>query len=243
MAKNHPESNRLCRTRLIAAALAVLMTACAPPPPPAPTAAPTPAGFPAPYYQQAEAQGRKVLRVLPQQSLVTIEVGRAGSLARLGHDHVVASHDVNGYVAPEEGRADLYLPLERLTVDEPELRTAAGLDTQPPAAAIEGTRQNMLAKVLETERFPFALVHATRSGDGRPVLRVEIALHGATRSFEVPVEIQNLPDGMAVSGRLSFKQSDFGIAPFSVLNGALQVRDRLDLRFRIVAAEGRRRGR
>jgi hypothetical protein len=36
---------------------------------------------------------------------------------------------------------------------------------------------------------------------------------------------------------MSFNQSDFGIVPFSVLGGALQVRDRLDLSFRIVAQE------
>jgi hypothetical protein len=34
---------------------------------------------------------------------------------------------------------------------------------------------------------------------------------------------------------MHFNQSDFGIVPVSVLGGAMQVQDRLDLQFRILA--------
>ena len=108
-----------------------------------------PAEFPQGYYRQAV--GRRVSR-RSGESLVVIEVRRAGSLARLGHDHVVASHDVNGYVAPQEGRADLYVPLARLAVDEAALRAEAGFDTQPTESDIGGTRANMLEKVLEARQ-------------------------------------------------------------------------------------------
>lgn len=219
-------------------ALLAALAACAPTgraPVPAESVA-LPAEFPTAHYRQAEADSKTVLRVVPQRSLVTIEVHRAGSLARLGHDHVVASHDVQGYVAPQEGRADLYVPLARLSVDEPELRTEARFDTQPSAAAIEGTRRNMLDKVLEAERFPAALIHVTRADPGEARLAVAITLHGTTRSQEVPARFEDLPDGMAVSGKLSLKQTDFGMEPMSVLGGALQVADGVDLRFRIVAA-------
>src|SRR4051812_35268722 len=129
-----------------------------------------PADFPEAYYRQAEALGKKVLRVNPERSLVTIDVHRGGRLARLGHDHVVASHEVQGYVALEEGRADLYVALERLVVDEPALRAEAGFDTQPSKEAIEGTGNNMLSKVLEAERFPYALIRITRADPERSTL-------------------------------------------------------------------------
>jgi hypothetical protein len=74
-------------------------------------------------YRAALARGEPVFRVDPARSLVVIEAHRAGSLVRVGHDHVVASHDVQGYAAPDQGRSDLYVPLGRLVVDEPELRT------------------------------------------------------------------------------------------------------------------------
>src|SRR5258708_23733284 len=94
----------------------------------------------------------------PAGALIGMEGRRRGPPARLGHDHVVASHEVTGYVAPGEGRADLYVALARLVVDEPELRKEAGFDTQPSESDIEGTRSNMLNHVLEAERFPFALI-------------------------------------------------------------------------------------
>ena len=86
-----------------------------------------PDGFPASYYQQLSQRGGEVLQIDPTQSLIVIEVRRAGSLANLGHDHVIASHDVQGYVAPSEGRADFYIRLDQLVVDESELRAEAKL--------------------------------------------------------------------------------------------------------------------
>jgi hypothetical protein len=40
---------------------------------------------------------------------------------------------------------------------------------------------------------------------------------------------------MRVSGRLAFEQTDFGITPYSLLGGAIAVRNEVDLRFRIIA--------
>ncbi len=221
---------------------------------------PVTADFPAAHYLQAEAQGRKILHVDSGQSLIVLEVRRAGVFARLGHDHVVASHDVKGFVAPDEGRADLSVPLDRLVVDEAALRAEAGFNTQPTPDDIAGTRNNMLNKVLDAERFPQALIRIVRkdgaddgadngAGNGADngadnsasVLNVAITLHGTTRTFDVPATIEETPDKMIVSGRMNFNQTDFGIVPFSILNGAIQVQDRLDMRFRIVAVVGGKR--
>lgn len=196
-----------------------------------------PSEFPEAYYQQAQSQGKNVLRIIPEQSLVSIEVHRAGTLARLGHDHVIASHDIHGYVLNDEGRADLYLPLAKLTVDEPALRKAAGFDTQPAPEAIEGTRHNMLAKVLEADRYPYAVIHVMRPDPASSVLRVSITLHGATRTYGVPARIETDGNHADVNGQLTLNQTDFGMVPFSVLGGAIQVQDRMDLHFHIVAGQ------
>jgi len=187
------------------------------------------------YYRQAQADGVTVLRVDPARSLLTVEVSSAGSLSALGHDHVVAARTLRGYVAPERNRADLSVDLAQLTVDEPALRAQAGFDSQPSADAIAGTRRNMLERVLEAERFPLAAIRIERIAQ-REVLRLAITLHGTTREFETPARIEALSDGgMAVSGRMQLRQSDFGITPYAVLGGALAVQDSLDLRFHIVA--------
>jgi hypothetical protein len=230
-------SLRVHRTAFAAAAaLALLFVGCAEllrvEAPVAP-----PAEFPEAYYQQALKLGKPVYRVDPAQSLVVIEVRRGGSLARLGHDHVVASHEVTGYVAPGEGRADMYIALARLVVDEPELRKEAGLDTRPTESDIEGTRSNMLNHVLEAEQFPFALIEIAGASaePGKATLAVAITLHGQKRALQAPAEVEADAQTILVSGRLAFNQSDFGITPYSLLGGAIAVKDGLALRFRIVA--------
>jgi len=229
------------RLRLVAAILAALLAACSLQPPRLVTSKPAlPAEFPLAHYEQAAARGRQVFTVDPERSRLTIEVRRAGSLARFGHDHIVASHDLRGYVALDEGRADLLVPLERLAVDEPALREEAGFDTQPSEADIGGTRDNMLDKVLESRRFPFALIRASGAGTGVAgrTIGVSITLHGMTRTLQVPVRIDRATDEIDVSGSLALNQTDFGIKPFSILGGAVRVQDRLELRFRIAARRG-----
>jgi hypothetical protein len=195
-----------------------------------------PEAFPEAFYLQDAARGHPVFRIEPAMSLVVIEVRRAGSLARLGHDHVVASHGVHGYVAPDEGRADLYVRLDALVVDEPELRAQAAFDTQPDEAAIAGTRENMLAQ-LHAEEHPYALIHAqmAEAGANDPQVSVAITVNGITREVRTPLQIEKGDTRLNVSGRMSLAQSDFGIAPLSILGGALQVQDRVELRFVIIA--------
>jgi polyisoprenoid-binding protein YceI len=230
--------------RWLGAMLVLWMAGCAQLPPregaPAPAVTQAPADFPAQDYERIAAQGRAIYRVDPVHSLVVITVRRGGSLARLGHDHVVAARAVQGYVAPDDGRADLYVPLAELTVDEPALRAQAGFDTQPSATDIEGTRANMLDKVLETQRFPHAFIRVSsveRSASGAR-LKLALVLHGVTRNFDVPARLQAAGDELSVTGSLAFKQSEFGIVPFSILGGAVEVQDALDLRFAVQAVRG-----
>jgi hypothetical protein len=196
-----------------------------------------PAEFPGAYYRGLLAQGKPVFRVDTARSLVIIEVRRGGSLARFGHDHVVASHDVAGIIAPDEGRADLWVPLDALAVDEPALRTDAGFQTQPSPDDIAGTRRNMLERVLETDRYPYALVSLSEIGvaGGAKRLRVTITLHGTTRSVETEAQFDKTAEEVSAVGTIGIDQSQFGIVPFSVFGGAIAVQDRVNIAFRIRA--------
>ena len=196
-----------------------------------------PEGFPASYYQQLSQRGSEVLQIDPAQSLIVIEVRRAGSLANLGHDHVVASHDVRGYVAPSEARADFYIRLDQLVVDEPALRAEAAFDTQPPESAIAGTRENMLRK-FNAEAHPYAAIAVTRvavDATAMQQLETSISLNGVTRTVHVPAKIEKTAGQVTVSGRTTLAQTAFEITPFSILGGALQVQDQVDVRFTIRA--------
>ncbi len=122
-----------------------------------------------------------------------------------------------------------------MTVDEPALRQAANLDTQPSDAAIAGTRANMLAGVLEADRFPVVTLHAQRIRENGSEFRLAITLHGVTRDVVVPVRIDSGAEGVTAVGALTLSQTDFGITPMSVMAGAMTVLDPMELRFRIVA--------
>lgn len=223
---------RGCR---LLAALALLAAGCAQVPPAPPPEA-KPAGAPdldAAYYRGAAERGAKVYRIEPGDSLVVVRVYRAGSLARLGHDHVVSSREPRGFVDADNGRCDLYFAVERLVVDDRAQRAAAGLGDTPSESDIAGTRSNMLEKVLEAERFPFVVLRVRSVGEG--ALQAELSLHGVTRPLRVPAKIDPGPERLEVRGDFALNQSDFGIAPFSVLGGALAVQDRVDLSFEIHA--------
>lgn len=225
--------------RFLILAFAVLLSSCTPPVSPLKTELQEhqPDEFPLAYYRKAHADGSHVLRIDSNNSLITILVRRDGALARLGHDHVVSSRHVSGYVDSTGDRADLHVPLDQLVVDEPSLRLSAGLTTQPSEDAINGTRRNMLDKVLESRRYPHALIHIKRNPADSQSLSVSITLYGTEKNFEIPAQIKTLSEGMEINGQITFNQSDFGITPFSILGGAIRVHDRLDLSFRIVAGK------
>ena len=184
-------------------------------------------------YRAAAASGSAVYAVDPAASLVAVTVRRAGLAARLGHEHVVASHTLTGYAAPGAGRADLSFRLDQMTVDEPQLLREAGIAAQPSPEAVEGTRRNMLGPVLDAQRYPLVLLHAERLADGR--LRVAVTLHGVTRSLALPAAIEVSEAQLSATGTARLKQTDFGITPFSVGAGLLSVGDEMAVRYHIVA--------
>lgn len=204
------------------------------------SATPATAGVPdTSWYEQAAKAGQKVYTIDSAQSLITVVVRRGGPMARFGHDHVIASRSISGQVAPDAGRADFQFRLDQMTVDEAALRTDAGLTTQPDAEAIEGTRFNMLNRVLEAERFPLVLLRAERNVPDDGMLRLSITLHGVQRSMQVPATIERGAATLTASGTLTLLQTDFGITPMSVMGGAMRVEDPMELRFRIVATAPR----
>jgi hypothetical protein len=196
----------------------------------------------------AEAEvpaGARILEIDPDRSVVTMLVRRSGPLARLGHNHVITSAQESGRAwlgpDPRESGFEIRLPVVAFVVDDPGARLAAGAEFpgELPAEAREGTYRNMLrAEVLDGAGHPEVVVRAGRvSGTWQqPVVVARITLRGATREIEVPVELQRDAQSMLAKGALRIRQSDFGITPFSVGGGAIQVADEVDVRFEIYSA-------
>jgi len=182
--------------------------------------------------------------VVGSESLLIVRVYRGGTLVRAGHNHIVASHDLAGtvYVAKDLAHSsfELEVPVAALTVDEAELRAAAGADfaADVPESAKEGTRRNMLgAAVLDAEHYPqISLRCENLDIDGDHLLtQVEVRIRDQVRSFSAQVSYTVNSNELLAQGELPLKQTDLGLAPFTALLGALQVQDEMQLQFRIVA--------
>jgi polyisoprenoid-binding protein YceI len=219
--------------RQLAVACAVLLTACSGPRTEAPPAPAASTDLPFAWYEQAVGRGDEVYRVDPAESLLTVLVYREGPLAKLGHDHVVASRELRGFAAWSAdatfARADLLLTVGTLTVDEPELRARAGFESEPSAEDIAGTRSNML-KSIDADRYPdiLARVRFLRPPPD-PVVSIELSWHDVSRTYEMPIDLQRDDEGFEAHGNFELRQSDFGVQPYSVFGGALSVGDKLDV--------------
>ncbi len=197
--------------------------------------------LPEQIYRAAARDGTPVYRVDPQRSRVFIRVGRAGPMKSAGHDHVIASEDVDGLVlfGDDRGsaRADLRLPLQRLAVDRPEYRERFGLEANVSESAINGTTRNMQDKVLESASYPWAEVTArfVPGPEAGQALAVNVALHGATFEYLVPVRIETDAGQLTVTGSMTIRHSDFGLERYSAAGGLLSVAEAIGIEFDVFA--------
>jgi polyisoprenoid-binding protein YceI len=175
-----------------------------------------------------------------------ILVFRGGALARLGHNHVVSSKDLSGVLWLHDdlsrSRIELTMPVAKLDVDDPKARANEGeeFSAEVPRDAREGTRSNLLrAEVLDGEHFPTVTLRSTKIGGTRakPELTMRITIKGVSRDVLVPAVVREVGGRLTATGEFSVKQSDFGMTPFSVAMGALQVVDQLRVKFSIVCLQ------
>ncbi|HEV7606295.1 MAG TPA: YceI family protein [Steroidobacteraceae bacterium] len=228
--------------RWIASALLLGLASCqtSPPAPEVPAPA-TPVAQPG-----APAAGSRELQVVAEESLLQIFVYRGGTMARMGHNHVIASHHLKGRVFVgdrlEQTRFDIAIPVADLTIDEPALREQAGADFPAgvPQSARDGTRKNMLsAPLLDGTTYPEIRLRATdvaAAAQGYDV-GVEITIKDQVRNVRVPMTVSHEAGVLTASGEFALKQSELGLKPFSVMMGALQVIDDMRVQFSITARE------
>jgi polyisoprenoid-binding protein YceI len=206
-----------------------------------PAAAPaTSATAPAPSIPA----GARAFEIDSAKSSVTILVNKAGPFAKFAHNHVVTSGRETGVVwvggDPAGSGFEIRVPIASLVVDDPAARSAIGGEFagEVPESARQGTYANMTRpEVLDAAEFPEVVVRC----DGlqgtwdQPVAPVDLTIRGATRRIEVPIALERSTDRLDARGAFRIRQTDFGITPFSVAGGAIQVGDELEIRFEVVA--------
>jgi hypothetical protein len=178
-----------------------------------------------------------------EASEIRLLVYRAGPLARFGHNHVI-SGGVRGEIRVGE-RADdsgfrLEIPVESFVVDPPAARAEEGEEFASDVSeqARQATRDNLLGKdVLDSASRPLIEIDSIALAGPRwnPTVLARATLRGAIRDLRFPAAVVQQGDVLTVVASFRIRQSDFELTPFTALGGAIQVRDVVDIRLRIVA--------
>lgn len=222
-------------------AAGILLYGCQAQPVPKPEPAEPAALLPLPPLPVA---GTEHFIVNAERSDVRILVFRGGPLAKYGHNHVIRAVNLKGDVYLARSARDsgfsLSLPVRDVVVDPRDARADEGpeFSTVPSPQAIEGTLKNLLgANVLDAEHFPEITIRSVSLNGPAwgPEATVRITLRGFTKDLTLPIAIERQEDDLITTGMLLIHTTDFGMTPFSVLGGGLQVQDAVKVRFRIVA--------
>lgn len=204
---------------------------------------PARAPAPAPPVVAPQALSGTTFRLDDARSELRLLVYRDGPLARLGHNHVLLGQQLDGtLVLAADGRSGQFgvsLPVAALRLDEPAARLAAGadFDSVPTAADIDGTRRHLLGPTqLDAEHYPLLRVDGSLGwAAGEAIAHARIELRGRVTALDVPVTVTVDRDGSVdVRGSFAVLQTTLGLVPYSVALGALQVRDEVAVRFRLV---------
>lgn len=194
-------------------------------------------------YSKLGEVGGKVYTLNPASSTVRIHAFRAGSAARLGHNHVISVPQFTGFAylppsGPASARFDLEFRLDQLEIDNPAYRLALGkaFSSVLTSEARESIRNHMLgADNLEADQFPFVRIHSLQIAGEAPkfAVKVQVELHGQKREMWIPLDVAGLPDRLTVTGAFVLHQTDFGVHPYSALGGVLAVQDEVVIEFKL----------
>ncbi len=239
MARVHESGQRFPRVRSgargLVAVLLVLTAACRAPPP-----AQGPGGAPA---RAARPPGATEYRIDAEGSQLWLYVHAAGPMIKLGHSHVISTHALRGSVwvpaQPDHSTCEFELPVAAFEIDDPKERSAAGGEFAEPLdeAARAGTREHMLGeRQLDAAHYPL-LTLLCQQVSVRPdglLLQLTVSVRDHDARLAVPVHWQRDGCTLQASGEFTFKQSDLGIEPFSLMLGVLRVDDEIRARFELV---------
>jgi polyisoprenoid-binding protein YceI len=167
-------------------------------------------------------------------SKITVHVEKQGLFAAFAHNHVISAPLASGRLDAEKRTINLTFHAQDMKVLD--------LDSSDSErSTIEGTMKS--AQVLDPARFPeitfastsvespAAEAAGTPSGTAHYLVRGNLTLHGVARPVDMSV---SLSQGH-YTGKVTLKQTDFGITPVKIAGGTVRVKDVIEIDFEIVA--------
>lgn len=169
----------------------------------------------------------------PSDGELTLRTGVAGRAARMGHRLTIAMRRWRATVTwngDQPVAAELAVEVESFDV----LRGDGGV------MGLSGPEKGLVRahamKSLEASRFPnirFVADDVAATDDGYR-LTGELEIHGRTRRHVIEVRVQDLGDSWRMSAESTVRQTDYGVKPYSLLMGSVQVGDDVSVSFTAV---------
>jgi polyisoprenoid-binding protein YceI len=191
--------------------------------------------------EPALAAGR-TFSIDPKASSVQAHVGKTGIGSFAGHDHQVLAPSLQGDVNADfddlsRSTVELLVNARGMTVSE---------EGEPKGDAPKVQQAMRGPNVLNVARFPL-IRFRSREVTGKKIsptsyeLRIqgELSLHGMVKPIVVPLKAELQGDTLTAVGKISLKQSEYGIKPTAAAGGLVQVEDEVPVTFRIVARAAR----
>jgi polyisoprenoid-binding protein YceI len=96
------------------------------------------------------------------------------------------------------------------------------------------------AEVLDGEHFAAITLRSVSIRGALPEVTAvaRITIKDVGHDVEMPVAVHVEGDQLKADGMFDIRQTDFGMKPFSIGLGALEVQDRLHIEFHLVATRG-----
>jgi len=175
-------------------------------------------------------------------SSVQAHVGKTGIGSFAGHEHQILAPSLQGDVNADfedlaRSTVEVLVNARAMTVSE---------EGEPKGDAPKVQQAMRGPNVLNVARFPL-IRFRSREVTGKKVsatsyemqVQGEISLHGMVKPVVVPLKVEVQGDTLTADGKLSLKQSDYGIKPTTAAGGLVQVEDEVPVTFRIVARASR----
>ncbi len=164
----------------------------------------------------------------PARSTLRVWTFKDGLLARLAHDLSLEATGLRSTLEPAEGgdRVELDVPADGLRVRGQVVRGEVTPLGDKEHREIEGNARG--PRVLDAARHPTVRFRGAGRREGERV-RVEgtLELHGVTRPLSVEGRWREAAGALEVEGEVELRPSEWGIAPYTALLGALKVQDRV----------------
>ena len=166
-------------------------------------------------------------------SKVTVHVQKQGMFAAFAHNHVISAPLAAGHLDAEKRTIELKFRAQDMKVLDPDAsdseRSTIESNMKSPEV-LDPARFPEIAFVSTSVETPAAEAAGTPSGT-HFLVRGNLTLHGVTRPVDMSVSFSE----SHYAGKVTLKQTDFGITPIRIGGGAIRVKDVIEIDFEIVA--------